>query len=216
MPFRSIVQATGTSGTATISKPTGTVDGDFVGIVIGVAAATTLTPPAGLTSRRRTVSTGVGALEFFTHIASGDTSYSFTLSASGTWLIEAFCYTSVDNAAPYDTSSGASNTSGTALTATTITPANNNAQLIYVGIGFVPGTTYSALSGTMVARETAGFEIGDETFVTAGATGSRTCTASGSGPWAAMLIALKPAPPATLLLIPNPLDGLGGFMRGLT
>lgn len=210
--FINKTQATGLSATATGNKPTGTVDGNLVIAVLAYADGKTITPPTGFTSRARAVSAGVGVIELFSHIAASDgASYSFTLSTSGSWIIEVLSYSGMNQSSLFDVSSTNSAGSGTTITGSAVTAAAANEMLFFVGAAFVPGTTYSGLSASLTSRETSNMQCADQQISASGTTGTRQVTGSGSSPWVTVMALFKVA--AVPLTVGGSLTSSGAFTK---
>jgi hypothetical protein len=120
----------------TISKPTGTVNGDFMVAAIAIQPYTaTITPPSGWTLLRRTDTAGgtSNALEIFTKAAgaSEPASYTWTLGAFAHAAGGIQSFSGVDIAAgAVNVENGQSTGSGTSHDAPSITPTVANTMLV--------------------------------------------------------------------------------------
>ena len=128
--------------------------------------------------------------------------YAWGISAAGNWTVGISTYRGVDNTTPIDVHAVQGNASSTSATAPTITTTVNNARLVAI-YASKNGTPVAAPPGTMTERidfstavgttTQAGLEMADETFATAGATGTRVATLSAATINLGRLMALRPA-----------------------
>lgn len=127
-------------------------------------------------------------------------SYTFNVSG-GSANISAFiiAFSGVDTTTPIDVHGGQENSSGTSVTAPTVTTTVDNCELIFIG-NSNSNSTYTPPSGmTERVDQVAGTsnhcsqEGAHEALGTAGATGTRVATTTNSGTSVAQNIALKPA-----------------------
>jgi hypothetical protein len=203
--FRAVANTSYTSRSNTsVSKPTGTVDGDIMVMSLVLASATsqaatlTLTPPAGWTkfgtAVAQTQSGGAfhgGFHVYWRRAASEGSSYAFThatMSSQAVITSYSGCLASGD---PVDTFSQFADLSTIAVaTGVTTTVANTMLVLHDHGWDGTPSTPPSGMTERFDGLTTAH----DEARAATGATGSRSHTVSGaSSPTQSYLIALKPA-----------------------
>jgi hypothetical protein len=205
--------------TVTVSRPTGTIAGDFlVAQIANRQSAYTLNPPAGWTLLRResggsTVGTMATSAVFWRWAAAGDPgTWTWTLSGSpGVQMVGGIAgYSGVHPASPINASGVASGISVSASTPS-ITTTVAGTMLVHLlakrqeQLPAPTGTTarWSLLSGAGATN--LGVAAGDESFPGPGATTSRVSTFPGntstSLEWVAHTLALRPAvgPPSAAL-----------------
>lgn len=195
-----------------LTKPTGTVAGDVMIAVVGVDAVDTTTTMAS-TGWTRILHSNNGSsvtVDSFYKVATASegASYSFSWTGSSRAAGGITTYLGVDNSTPLDVT-GTNNTgSGSSVTANAVTTVSANAQVVGVfAIDATATQTYTAPTG-MTKRIDVGSATGTPTNVSvsladviqtsAGTTGNKSATASGTGTWAAHLFALKAATAPTL------------------
>ena len=187
--------AAGFATNTTVSKPTNTVDGDFLlaGVVVDVSTAPTITPPAGWTVLHSSTIATRTLFELYWKIASSE-------GASWTWTHSfaqraAFCkrFTGVDSATPEDTTYSVAQTNySTPVTNSAITTATDGAAVIQVVSISYDTTTFSSHSLTNRLAITGGICLDGDIQNTAGTTGSKTVSLSADEYATGMLIALRP------------------------
>ena len=188
--------ASGSGTTITVTKPTGTTDGDLLVAVI-MSDNTTPTAPAGW-ARTSVNNTAIPSsnyeLNTYYKIASSEgASWSWTITSS---IYEGFvcAYTGV-HATPAIAASENTSTSNASCTGTSVTTATQNALIILVG-----ATTSSSNivpPGTMTERVDSSGSLStflcDEVQGSVGASGNKTATWDGTDNWASHLLAFKAA-----------------------
>jgi hypothetical protein len=144
--FRDAQSAVG-APTATVTKPTGTVDGDLLVCSVVTSSGGVVTPPSGFTLIRSTAFNGAAnTLATYYKVASGEgASYAITGSTSTGAVIA--CFTGFASWAT-DGEGGQANTASASVTAPTISPAAAHDLLVWCGashgggaIGAPPGLT---------------------------------------------------------------------------
>ena len=192
----------GGSGSLVIPKPSGAVTGDL--LVAGITwggnyLSTFLGPPAGWTLVRKDADNALGQFVYTRFVVAGEpSSYTWTgLSENAAGGIAA--YSGVDTSAPVNASSGQVDSVTNSATAPSLTTTRDNVTL--VGVFGLLNNVNQSPPGGMTAIWT-GFTSGgspgqtssmaaEQSWPTAGATGSRTATASGARS-VGQLIALQP------------------------
>jgi MSHA biogenesis protein MshQ len=195
----------------TINKPAGTVTADVMIASVTVTPSTvTVTPPVGWTQITGSPivqgTANSSRLATFYRIAGvGEpASYTWTFSASHNGVVGGILsFSGVDNTAPIDAQSGTT-TSGLTHVAPTVTTTLNSGMLVTVhelassATWAPPGGMTEAVDVASLAANNANgisMEINWEVRATAGATGTRTATASANGDSGAVhSISLKPTP----------------------
>jgi RHS repeat-associated protein len=195
--------AVGSSGTATVTKPTGTVQGDLlvVGLAFEKGSDVTVTPPSGWTLIRRTnQSSNVGYATYRKLAgASEGASYAFALTNSPKWSIGACAIAGADATTPIDVHNGASAASGNPSAPSVTTAAAN--RLVLAFYANKKPATYSGYSSPAVERWDAPNTSGglpsnamaSYEQPAAGATGAKSATVSEQAEWVAQQIAIAPA-----------------------
>jgi RHS repeat-associated protein len=196
--------ATGTSGTATVSKPTGTVAGDLlvVGLAFEKGSDVALTPPSGWTLIRRTdQSSNVGYATYRKAAgASEGASYAFALTNSPKWSIGSCAIAGADTTTPIDVHNGASGVSGNpSAPSLTTTGASRLVLAFYANKKPATYSSYTPpaverwdapnVSGGLPSNALASYEQ-----PAAGATGAKSATVGEPAEWVAQQIAIAPAP----------------------
>lgn len=193
------------SDTFTLTKPTGTAEGDLLVALISLTAST-ITHPTGWTEVR--VDDGYGSTDkvrIAYKVAGGSEPASYQWDdggASGTpkWVGAIYRITGHDPDVPIDVHSGQRLTSGTAVTAPGVTTTVDDCLLLFHGyVGFTSGDRtftppggmtedYDRSVSTFIAATGAQEDLG-----AAGATGDRTATASSSANYrTGQLVAIAP------------------------
>ena len=189
----------GGTGTVTITKPTGTVDGDFLLAVFSVPYGKTLTTLSGWTLIS-TATYGYAQHAIYTYYKRASSE-----GANYVWQVSAASYAQgviwritgvVGTGSPEDCTRAYNfvDDGSTAVSSTSITTATNGAAVVQLG-----GTNdnYISLSSTTLTER---YDNGIEVFImgdvqaSAGASGTKTGTLGTSRPFGVYLIALKPAP----------------------
>jgi len=211
--FRAATAVTSdTASPISLSKPTGTVDGDIMIAVFSVdrsQATPDVTPPAGWTQIDSIVNaqTTQHQTVAFYRVASGEgASYSFSFN---TQLVGAILtYTGNATSSPIDAFSSAAITSSASYTAPSInTTVANTKLVILAGLESTTSRTFTNSDGNFVERLDGGstspdtwLAVYDKDQAGTGATGTSTATASSSSNYGgAIQFAIKPyaAPTAT-------------------
>ncbi len=211
--------ATGAGATATtlvIAKPTGTVEGDFLiaQITVKGLAAGAITPPTGwctagdacsisTNAPARTNGTGISQAVYYKFAgASEPATYTWTFPSSLRASGGIISYQGVDVTQPFDVASTSATNASTTPTATGVTTVTPQTKIVsFFGVNISTTFGAPATAGTEqydVRNGTSGGAIGpsssgyDTTQATAGATGTKSVTAT-SAEWIAHLVALRPA-----------------------
>lgn len=195
--FKAAASSSGNVTTLTISKPTGTAEGDVMVAAIGTVNATSIsTPPSGWTlSRSIDNGTDLG-LDVYYKVAgaSEPSSYDWVLSAR---LKHAgiICTYYGNAASPGDQENGQATSSSTDHDAPTITPTVGNTKLVASYV-ILDSTTWTAdASMTERQEEDSGVltvMMSDEDWVS-GATGVRTAVAGAANVGCTHMLDLKAA-----------------------
>jgi hypothetical protein len=193
---------------ATAGLPTGTVDGDLmVAGVIATTPATIITPPAGWTSIRQTSIPGVGGvMGTFYKVASGeapDDIYSWTTGDGDDPIIVIIArYSGVNSGTPTNTDAATTYLGLLSPTATApdVTTTVGNCLILGWYLIIVDTSVSSVGQGqtSRVAQDGGGnvrtLALADVAQVSAGATGTRTCTFAASAIRnVTQTVALRPA-----------------------
>jgi hypothetical protein len=205
--FQTVSQNIGTTATPGGIKPTGTVDGDLLLMVVGIGSAQTITGvPAGWNPENEQVS-GAVRTAIYSKIASGEPgSWTWTLSASSGCVIHGI---RIDGHAPsgyINAIAGQANASSVNVIAPGVTPSVANCLLIFVG-HISAASTFTA-PGSMT-------EFSDQTFSTRTATedwqllaggagvgtGTRTAVSTVAGVSTGQLLAIMPPQPTSVSLL---------------
>lgn len=232
--LRDSTEATVTPAATSIALPRPTIEsGDVVLIgVYGEASSFTFGLPSGFTSIRDTsveVSPArrlMSAYKIITNVADEPSSYVVTTSAAAIMYGVAASYSGVATLNPVDVSSENSATSGTTLTASSVTTSGTNRMLVsWMGVGTssaAPTTPSGFTSREDGSTGGDGGRLSDSRQAAAGASGAKTATVPESSPWGAHLIALSPVPavlpsdPQARIDYYAPASGDKGSIRGRT
>ncbi len=209
------VQNNSGSGTITINKPSGVVDGDVLIAFFSEDSNTPrITPPGGWTAFS---GTGIGAsgeivvgtsavLQCFYKVASSEgASWAFTPSASYTGVVGVIAYSGGDTTTPINVAAGTTTASSTNHTSASITPSVSGCML--VGIWMIDSNGANTWS-TGDMNERIDQSTGSAAFVTLSvhdllynstSAVSKTATFTASDTAAVLLIALKPIADASAL-----------------
>ena len=196
--------AVGNGATATVNKPSGTVEGDLlvVGVMFEKGSDVTVTPPAGWTLIRRTdTAADVGlATSYKVAGASEPANYAFGLTGNPKWAIGISRISAINTSNPVDVSQGGTGSSGDVdAPSVTTTVANTLVLAFYTS---KQSATYTPDAGTSEQYDAPNTADGIPsnmlaTFVqaTAGSTGIKTAVPSGSEIWVSQQVAISPVPP---------------------
>jgi len=159
----------------------------------------TVTAPSGWTLAS-TKSSGATTTDVYTHtLSSSDSGVTLSYGVAAPKVASLAVYRGVNSTSPVDASGTGSTTSGTSVSAASVTTTHPGDQLVYVGggTGLGAGPTWSAPSGmtTRTGADTAGVSeiLADGSGpIPAGATGATSTTSSSSGALTAVDVALSP------------------------
>jgi hypothetical protein len=203
--WQSSSTAIGSSGTATVAKPAGTVQGDLLvaGIMIEKGSQVSITATGWTLILRTNQSTDVGMATYYKVAgASEPANYSFTLTNTPKWSIGISRITNAYTVNPINASNGAAgNNSSVNVDAPSVTTTRTNTLVLAFYTNkkhatFTPNATTSErydhpnTSGGLPANMMA-------TFVqaAAGATGTKRARASEGERWVAQQVAIREPPP---------------------
>jgi hypothetical protein len=186
-----------------IGRPANATTGDVMLAAIAVRGTTTITPPAGWTFVRldNAANYTIQAVYYRVVSSAEPPSYLWSFSSSNAAAGGILDYRGVSTASPIDAQGGAVNGAATtsilAPSITTTVPGTRVVGLFGIG-GSNSITPPPGMTEEGEAAETAGslhvtWEGSDFTQATAGATGTRTATASIAHPNVGQLVALEPA-----------------------
>lgn len=197
-----VTVSTGT-GNLVFNKPSGTAQGDLLIVFMGFEKGSdvAITPPSGWTLVQRINSgTDNGAAAYYKMAGSSEpASYTFTLTNSPKHAGGIVRYSGVDSVNPINVSATNSGTSSTSQVAPSVTTTVNNAKVLVYYTSKKPATYTPAATTTerWDAPNTAdglpSNMMADFEQVTAGATGTKTATASEAEVWQTITVALTPA-----------------------
>jgi hypothetical protein len=220
--FRSASSGSAGSGVLTLSigKPAGTVQGDVMVASIAVRPETaTITPPSGWTLVRRldNASSVANSLAVYYKVAgaSEPSSYSWSLSTSTGSAGGIAAFSGVDTSNPIDIENGQNTPSGLSHATPSISTTVADAMLV-ASFGFSSSATWTPPTGMTEAYDAASATVPNgageavtaayATQASAGATGTKTATASNDADVGnAHLLALRPAsaPPPAVIAVDN-------------
>lgn len=196
--------------TLSINRPAGTVTGDVMMASVTVNPSTvTITPPVGWSLIRETVqgSATTSRLATYYRVAGvGEpASYAWSFSASHAGAAGGIAsFSGVDNVTPFDAEAGSATASALTHVAPTVTTTLSNGMLLTThayassGTWAPPGGMTEAVDVASLTPNNANgitLEMNYEVRPTAGATGTRTATASANADrGATQSISLKPLP----------------------
>jgi RHS repeat-associated protein len=193
----------GTGASTPLALPTGTTANDQVVVADTVNNGLTLTTPSGYTLIGD-YSTGSGSsylqTAIYRHtIQAGDSSVTFTQSASGQHSIVLAVYRGVNPTNPIDALTSATASAATTVTAPGLTPAQPGDQLLYFAGSLTTAAanwTFPAAFNTVkaVSSTTTNTTLDDQPLTTTTPIGSQTATSGVPGELTGALIALNPAP----------------------
>lgn len=191
--------------TTTVTKPSGTADGDYVvlGILTGAVEAPDPTPPGGFTLIAGPIDATDGSfnveMRVYGKIASSEgASWDFTHTSCSSQGF-ALTYSGVHATTQVDVTSSGATGAGATSTAPQVTTVTNNAMLVFVEHDW--GSNSANLTAPTGFTERIEVNpllyVAEKVMVTAGATGSvvftNNNTPASSDTWGAVLIALRPA-----------------------
>lgn len=207
-------------GTVTLTRHASWVTGNLVVAIFNTRSitATLNSPPANWFAIGTTLNGTTQSISAFWHIvdtATDPASWSWTPSASTSYVNIATPYTGFDATNPINASAKSNASSGSATTTTpSITPTVPNCMLVSGVDVAATSRTFSPTAGnpmTEVAdlgngasqqQIVAACYYTDEIWTTATATGTRSITVSSSSTWCGITIAIAPSVAATSLLPP--------------
>ena len=185
--------------TIVLVAPAGVAATDVVEAVIFVSdgTGTSITPPTGWTLVNRTDNGTVGGMAVYWALGNV-ASYTFSLGGNNGNMGFAIAYIGVDNTTPMDAAGvGQANASSATITAPSITTVTANAMLVgFFGINSV--STFTAVFGTIEKSGSCAGDLNaalagaDAIQATAGASGTKTETASVAATNIGILSALRP------------------------
>ncbi|MEA2124499.1 MAG: virginiamycin lyase [Solirubrobacteraceae bacterium] len=187
--------------------PAGTASGDALLAVVDVVQAPAVTAPAGWSLVRADVNASGSRVSqaLYLHVATAfePPTYTWGLAAPHGAAGGMLAYAGVDRSAPVIASSGQTTASSTQITAPSLATPTPGARLVGVfgmaGARAITPPAGEAQAYADVVTDPPGEKVtslaADETWPSAGATGSRTATANLAGAGTAQLVALNPAAP---------------------
>lgn len=200
-----------------VTKPAGATTGDILVAFVDIKGNHTLSTPSGWTAIRAAEASGSAngdsKLYSFWRLATASeaASYTFTQDGGGDIAAVITCWTGCDTTSPIDASGGSNATSGSTISAPSVTTTGANRMLV-CGFGFNPGQTNTTVysisppsgmtepSNGDTASQGNGSQVNNATVetaylsvTTAGATGAKVATASGNSQHAGVSVALKPS-----------------------
>ena len=201
--FRAASSAQNPTGTTlTINRPAGVVAGDVMVAGVGIRGAPTVTPPAGWTLIRRDAAGTDTTQALYSRVVTGGepASYVWSFSSSVPAAGGIVDYQGVDTTTPVDVSGAAvQTTASTSILAPSVTTTGAGDRV--VGFFAISGTNSITPPAGMTERGEASSSAGsshttwegsDFTQTTAGATGTRTATATNAHANVGALVALRP------------------------
>jgi putative Ig domain-containing protein len=201
--FRSVKSATARDATSvTVSRPSGVAAGDLLLAAIDVRHAPTITAPAGWTAIRTDTNGTTMRQAVYSRIATASepSSYRWTFSSKQIAAAVIVAYRGAATTSTVQSSSGRTNASSTSIVANGVTTSTSNALLFGIFGGAGDPSVY-APSGMIEADEAdqrSGstkivLEVADAILPAAGATGTRTATASSAVVSIGQLVAIRPS-----------------------
>jgi hypothetical protein len=181
----------------TITKPTGTVDGDVMIAIVSVSgAAHTPSTPSGWTVLD-TETTGPSVQTYWKIASSEGANYSFTFTSGQSASGIIISYSGADGTTPIHKHSAINRaTSTTTVTALSVTPTVDNCMLLFVGGVNATAATFSSLGSYTQQDHFGTFSVtvfvADLFQASHAASGNATATASASGTTDGSLIAIQP------------------------
>ncbi len=200
---------------ATGTKSVTIASADWMAIQFAIAPAPvtltppTITPPGGWTLVRSDTKDGTRSSLYSKIAASEGANWTFSISPSSPTIGEVVVYYNVDTTTPVEANNGQTNASSTSVTAPSVTTLTDGAHLVFFGSAdfatptFTPPASFTERvdsSQTQIA-----LTVADLVQASAGASGSKTATASGAVESIGQLIALRPSSSAAIpaLKIPD-------------
>lgn len=201
--YRGGSSATGSSGSLTLSKPTGLVAGDVMIAQFAVRSESpSITPPSGWTFIRTDTSNFNGQSTLYWRIATSGEPSSYTWSSNvGDRTAGGILAYSGASSSPIGAHLGSTGADATPIAPSITTPVNDNVLVTFFALRQVALTTGPSGMNLRYNVESAGgagivgAAASDEARPTAGATGTRSATKSNSFEWVAQSVAIRP--PAT-------------------
>ncbi len=188
--------------TITITKPAGVASGDVLiaGLSFETGSSDTITVPSGWTLVRRVNNTTSEGLAVYRKVAGGaeGASYAWTFSSSRSVSGGILAFTGVDNTTPIDVENGQTTASSTTHATPTITTTQANDMLVAF-FAIPQAATWTPPTGMTeqfdVPENSRGNSLEGDTVsqAGAGATGTKTATASTNDIGVTELLALRPA-----------------------
>lgn len=209
--FRTVATGTADGGNISVTKPSGTVDGDLLFAVHwqdpdGAPASQTA---SGWTQVGSTQDNANGSTKLWRKAASSEgASYTFGGDASGSSVVIVIRVDGHNAASPIDAGpSFGTGATSTSHVAPDISPAGSDSLLVCGAYGLVAGSetrTYTA-PGTMTEQadlQPSGLwvvgTLATQSLAASGATGTRTFTLSASKPWNTFSVAIASAASTTV------------------
>lgn len=207
--YRDAISNSTTGGTSlTVNKPSSVVDGDVMVAAITIASNTiTVTAPSGWTLRNTQTqgSASVSKLLTYYKVASSEgANYTWSFSGSIAAVGGIVAFSGVDTASPIDVYGGQTTASSTSHATPSITTTVANTMLVSIhefasSRNWTPPTGMTEVidqySASSAGSGGVSLEMNYVTQVTAGATGTKTATASSNADrGATFILALKPPP----------------------
>lgn len=207
LAFVAASKASATATSLSITKPTGLASGEVELATVAGTGTATSTAPSGWTAIQDDLS-GSSTLRTtsYYHVAgsSEPTSYSFSFSASRTAVGGISAYSGEDTAIPVDVSAAATGSSGNSVAASVTTTAPSEWVVVpaaFTGVlSFVADAT-TAQRWSLGSSTTIDGDSADFTQSTAGATATKTNTATGDTGWAMHTIGLRPSGASGVLTV---------------
>lgn len=195
--FRDSNVSSGNAASRTVTKPTGTIDGDLLVAVVSVGSgATVVTPPTGFTQIAGSPLTMADAsvLRVYTKIASGEgASHVWGLApADDCTVVEAAYAGPVTNATP-EVKSTVTDFGTTSIPVPTITPTDANQWVVW-GVGAGGTRTITGPGGSVNFRDTGTTQaaaLADQFFASPSATGTTTFTVNSNSSVAGFAMAFS-------------------------
>jgi len=135
-------RTTGANTSITISKPSGTVNGDIMVMFFAYEGSGSFTPPSGWTNRAALTNSNRKYNVYTKTAASEGTDYTFSMTSS---TFSSAIILSVANATAYDSIQTATATSASTINVPTITPTGNGSLWIGGFYTFASGAPYPEL-----------------------------------------------------------------------
>ncbi len=208
LSYRSVSTDTGTSGSLSIAKPTGTTSGDILITAVSVRSSTaTITAPSGWTTIQTVLNTNNTStrLSVYYKVATGSepSSYTWTVSTNTGVVGSTMAFSGGDTSSPIDTYLGTDTASSLSHTVGSVTPSVNGAMVLSFfeyehSSTWTPpaGMTESSDLSSLTTPNTSGISMESDYLLqtSATATGSLTATANTNAGYGAVLtVILKPA-----------------------